>query len=531
MADKQRFLIPIGVISTWTYDDVDRVTGITYEKAGTLETIIYTLDALGNRISMADSSGTTAYSYDDLNRLTNVVYPTGIPGTVSYSYDPMGNRQTKIEDGNITSYTYDAADRLLTTTTNSVTTNYTWDENGNLLTKGGQTFNWDEADRLSNWTDGSNVVSYSYNGDGVRISKTVDGVATTYLQDLFAGLPIVLRETTSGMTTDYIYGTDLIASIDNSGISAFFHADGLGSTRLLTDGSGVVADRYSYDAFGSVRDHSGSSGNTFTFTGEQVDSEAGLVYLRARYYDPETGRFISKDVWRGSPLLPQTINRYVYVVNNPVTETDPTGAVIEKLREKGANMVYNLQHPGEYAQGMKQALADPIARGFVLDELSENADIVKYGSAAVGFGPGYAFFDLVSNAADLVNLGYTTYGLSTGTVPRDIAVRRAIDTGVGMIVGAGTDQIAGLAGEGAWKLGSRNVGVQFGGYFGQFTSYGIKELFKLSGLSGVFADPLSNFYLNQLQGLDNRYAYSAGGSNYRGNNGSSNWGGPPSQAK
>ena len=226
---------------------------------------------------MTDADGVTTYTYDALNRLIGVTYPNGSPTSVSYTYDPMGNHLTLVQDGVTTSYSYDDADRLLSTTMEGNTTNYTWDDNGNMLTRGGETFTWDNANRLVGWTNGTDTSTYAYNGDGVRVGKTVNGTATTYLQDQAAGLPVVMRETTGGTPVDYGYGIDLIAQIDGSS-PTFYHADGLGSTRLLTNNSGTATDRYSYDAFGATRSHTGASGQAFTFAGEQIDPESGVTY-------------------------------------------------------------------------------------------------------------------------------------------------------------------------------------------------------------------------------------------------------------
>ena len=204
-------------------------------------------------------------------------------------------------------------------------TSFTWDNNGNMLAKGAQTFTWDQANRLTGLTNGGATASYTYNGDGVRVGRTVNGITTAYLQDLAAGFSVVLRETTSGSHTNYVYGNDLKASINNDGVLSFYHTDGLGSTRLLTNNSGVVTDRYSYDVFGSSRTHTGVSAQPFTYTGEQVDPEAGLVYLRARYYEPATGRFNNVDPFMADATESQSLNRFVYVRNNPIRFTDPEG--------------------------------------------------------------------------------------------------------------------------------------------------------------------------------------------------------------
>lgn len=167
------------------------------------------------------------------------------------------------------------------------------------------------------------VTSYAYDGDGNRVSQTNDGTVTSYVVDTLPKNDKVLMATTGTATTYYVYGHDLLYSIDAAG-PHFHHADSLGSTIAVTDSTGAVEQTYGYDIFGSVRSMTGAAGTKFTFTGEQND-DAGLEYLRARYYDASTGRFISRDPFPMQPADTQTVNRYVYVSNNPTNHIDPSG--------------------------------------------------------------------------------------------------------------------------------------------------------------------------------------------------------------
>ena len=101
--------------------------------------------------------------------------------------------------------------------------------------------------------------------------------------------------------------------------------DGLGSVRQLADGDGDVTLVQGYTPFGMLLWSEGSAASAYGFTGEQEDTSAGLVFLRARYYDPATGRFISKDSWEGSPQRPLTLNAWNYVEGNPINSADPMG--------------------------------------------------------------------------------------------------------------------------------------------------------------------------------------------------------------
>ena len=140
-------------------------------------------------------------------------------------------------------------------------------------------------------------------------------------EDLARGLPVVLDDGTN----TYVYGLDLIAAIDGAGVETYFTYDGLGSTADLTDDTATVTDTYSYDVFGDASHDSGSSDNDWLFTGEQEDGDSGLYYLRARHYDPATGRFLSQDPYGGVLGWPQTQEPYSYTASSPVNRIDPSG--------------------------------------------------------------------------------------------------------------------------------------------------------------------------------------------------------------
>ena len=115
------------------------------------------------------------------------------------------------------------------------------------------------------------------------------------------------------------------ASTSGAGVQTYYLNDGLGSTTDLTDGGGDPTAGYSYDVFGATRSVTGSASTAFLFTGEQRDDDTSFYYLRARYYDPETGRFLSRDPFSGSVGAPQSQNLYAYAENNPINLIDPEG--------------------------------------------------------------------------------------------------------------------------------------------------------------------------------------------------------------
>jgi RHS repeat-associated protein len=306
-----------GVTTDNTYDAAGRLTNLVNKDGvgSTLSSYAYTLDKVGNRTQVADTNGTTTVGYDAGYQVTAVTYPNS--DSQSFTYDAMGNRLSTTFNSSTTNYTYDAADEM----TAAGATSYGYDANGNQTSRGSDTFGYDHQNRLTSTSLGGTSGSYAYNGDAERTSRTLGGSTVSYSWDQAAALPQVLQDS-AGNT--YVYGLDLIARTVTSGNQEYYLSDGLGSTTGLTDGSGTVVATYSYDVYGGLRSQTGSSANEFTYTAEQNDS-TGLEYLRARYYDPATGRFLSEDPL---PLL----RRYPYAGNDPVNYVDPSGDCLIEVR-------------------------------------------------------------------------------------------------------------------------------------------------------------------------------------------------------
>ncbi len=258
------------------------------------------------------------YTYDSLKRLTQASYSTG--EVYEYTYDAAGNRLAENSPAGFKTYAYDDADRL--TSVNSQA--YTWDDNGNLLDDGQRTFTYNSANQLTQVVSGTLTTQYAYSGDGVRRSQTANGVETRYTVDVATGLPQVLQETRGSNTTRYLYGLDQLATQD-SGTWAYHHPDGLGSVRQMSDASGQVLMARSYTPFGAVKSQAGTANGSFGYAGEQQDAASDLTFLRARYYDPSTGRFLTRDPYPAYATVPSTLHRYAYAANNPVNLTDPSG--------------------------------------------------------------------------------------------------------------------------------------------------------------------------------------------------------------
>ncbi|HEX7184805.1 MAG TPA: RHS repeat-associated core domain-containing protein [Thermoanaerobaculia bacterium] len=344
---------PNGVATTYTYDALNRLTrlGTAAASGAILQSYAYTLGAAGNRTRVEEQDGTVrAYEYDDLYRLTGerVTGPSGPVRQSLFEYDPVGNRlsQTRTDGSGTASilYTYDERDRLLSES--GVT--YSWDANGNLVTRSaadGATYLWSFDNRLIRVSsaDGK-VVEHAYDADGNRVRTEVTPptgppVVTEYLVDPTGPLSQVVAELDGqgNLVAFYVRGDDLLSVIRPSG-SRFYHADGLGSIRLLTDELGAVTDTYTFSAFGELLAHTGSDPNPYLFAGEPFDLNSGFYYNRARWMDPRVGRFVSSDPFPGSVFDPPSLHKYLYASANPVDNTDPSGLFTGGLVGAMANL-------------------------------------------------------------------------------------------------------------------------------------------------------------------------------------------------
>ena len=307
----------------------------------------YTLGDNGERRQHAELNGRVVdYSYDDLYRLTEEVVTDPNIGnrTSTWTYDAVGNRLTQnsvvgAASAAITAYVYDANDQLTSETTTGATStaiSYSYDNNGNTLTKfdgtATTTYAYDSRNRLLNLNSGQ--VTYKYDATGIRMSETSTGLTTHYLVDLNRDYAQVVEESfdlNSFAEMTYTYGDDLISQhrrIDATTTDSHsFHYDGIGSTRQLTDVAGNITDSYTYEAFGEVESQTGITPNNYLFTGEQFDPNLGFYYLRARYYNPGIARFQNMDTYQGRMFEPITLHKYLYANANPVTGIDLSGNV------------------------------------------------------------------------------------------------------------------------------------------------------------------------------------------------------------
>ncbi|MBV7330995.1 hypothetical protein KFU94_22695 [Chloroflexi bacterium TSY] len=335
--NRERLAYPNGTTTAYQYNTLNRLTDLTtIGPAGTIQSYQFTLEPAGNRRQIDEADGTTrTYAYDDLYRLTTetITNAQGLVYRKTFDYDNVGNRLTQETTGqgagNV-GYTYDDRDRLLT----GNATNYDYDDNGNLISKSGEaTYTWDFEDRLIQVekNDGT-VVENTYDTDGVRVRiETIipgNGTAiTNFLVDIEANFSHVVAETdeTGVLVAYYVRGGDILLSIERPSEQRYYHGDELGSIRFLSDESGIITDSYTYTAFGERLGHAGTDPQPYQFAGEPFSSNVGFYYNRARWLDPNVGRFVGADLFEGSVNIPSTLHKYVYTGNNPINKVDPGG--------------------------------------------------------------------------------------------------------------------------------------------------------------------------------------------------------------
>ena len=326
-----------GFTTTYEYDLLNRLIceKTVDNKDNVVVQYVYTLGAAGERKSVTELDRTVEYSYDSLYRLTSETITEGEKVTVyTYAYDNVSNRILKTENGAATEYVYNALNQLVS---DSETT-YEYDLNGNLIrvigTANSALYEYNAENKLVKATVQNGVLvteeSYTYDYEGNRTSKSThksngEFEYTKYLNDN-SNLTNVLAEIDENGTAKctYTIGADLISQERDGNVSVYLY-DGHGSVVGLANESGVVTDTYSYDAFGNLLKSTGSTKNCYRYCGEQFDETTGLYYLRARYMDTSTGRFISQDSYQGSISDPVSLHKYLYANANPVMYTDPSG--------------------------------------------------------------------------------------------------------------------------------------------------------------------------------------------------------------
>jgi RHS repeat-associated protein len=320
-SDQATTLFPTGTTNEdkYSYNNADQMSEVKMLKGTeSLASLLYTRDNDG-QVKTVTSKGLPGeekpgYEYDANNRLTK-------GATIAYEYD-AANNPTKIATG---TYKYNAASQLET----GPSLTYTYDELGERTkttpTVGSiTTYGYDQAGNLTSIErpkEGEKPEikdTYSYDGNGLRTSQKISGTTTYLTWDMTEGLPPILSDTTNS----YIYGPGglPVEQISSGGTVTYLHHDQQGSTRLLTGSTGTVTGSTTFDAYGNKTGSTGTTTTPLGYDAQYTSTDTGLIYLRARVYDPSTAQFLSVD-----PIAAVTRAPYSYTYDNPVNAVDPTG--------------------------------------------------------------------------------------------------------------------------------------------------------------------------------------------------------------
>jgi RHS repeat-associated protein len=314
---RQTMTVPGQPEISYGYDNAGHLTSISQGSTG----VYFGYDGDGRRTSLTLPNGiTAAYSYDAAAQLTRIAYQGSALGLadLEYSYDLAGRRvgvsgslASEQLPAAVTSAQYNANNQL--TQWNGVSMSY--DLNGNTLSDGTNSYTWDVRNRLASANSGG--AAFSYDPLGRRMSHTLLSTTTSYLYD---GANAVQERVGGSVTANMLTGgvDEHFQRTDGTGSYSYL-ADALGSTVALMDANGNPVDQYSYGPYGLLS-ATGSNANPYTYTGRESDG-LGIDYYRARYYNPQTGRFISED----PTGLAGGINLYAYAGDNPLDFRDPFG--------------------------------------------------------------------------------------------------------------------------------------------------------------------------------------------------------------
>ncbi|RLB38524.1 MAG: hypothetical protein DRH12_12775, partial [Deltaproteobacteria bacterium] len=325
---------PGNKVVTYTYDASNRLTKVT-DWANRVTT--YSYNQGGDLVQITLPNGTKArYVYDEAGRMVGLQNLTsgGQPIAIySYTLDKNGNIIS--EDANqpidpaiqskTVAYTYGKDNRLLHAGNDALS----YDKNGNLLTKGATSYQYDHENRLTRISTSQGIWEYGYDGMGNRLMLRQNGEERRFLIDP-RGMTRVLAEYdgTNTLKAYYVYGLGLLYKVDASDNAYYYHYSFTGNTVAMTDQNQNIVNKYAYTPYGVMAGEDETVPNPFRYVGRfgVMDDGSGLLYMRARYYDPDLGRFITKD-----PIgFVGGVNQYAYVGGNPVNWIDFLGLCKKK---------------------------------------------------------------------------------------------------------------------------------------------------------------------------------------------------------
>jgi RHS repeat-associated protein len=326
-----------GLITIKTYTAargfLDIITTGKDDSSGMVQHLAHHFNSIGNLEHKENilSGVVEDYRYDPLNRLDAIDRNGGEGFENEADYDSWGNISWKRGIGN---YTYNTKETSCTLTagrhalTNAGGSTYCYDQNGNQINGGGRSVNYSTFDKATQIVKGNHTTQFDYNVNHNRFKRTdiENGETTT---TLYLGNVEIIKSNTETEIRRNL-GNTIVSQINGASNSRYIFTDQIGSTDVVTNSVGSELQRFVFDAWGKKTTGEVISplGNAFTlrgFTGHESVEEADIIHMNGRIYDPTLGRFLQSDPFIQSPKNSQSLNRYSYVLNNPLTLTDPSG--------------------------------------------------------------------------------------------------------------------------------------------------------------------------------------------------------------
>jgi RHS repeat-associated protein len=411
----------------YTYDRVGNLLGALMPQAS----VSYVYDAVNRPTGANRLNGVSSqYIYDEVGRVRDIKHARGttVLDDQIYSYDSMGNRtsgQRNIAQAVITppaTAAYDNGNRLI----QRGSTTYVYDDNGNLISEsspaGTTSYSWDSRNRLKSiFAANGQTTSFTYDFSGNLISQAESGPALnltrTFVVDEFTN--VVLESASTGDRFSVLTGQSVdshLATVRANG-AEYALTDAINSTVATVDQVGAFKGRFLYEPFGETA--AAGSDFPFQFTG-RVPVTASLYYYRTRFYDNQTGRFISED-----RLGPIGQNPYAYVDGNPISDIDPYGLIGTKKLLEGAGLLVG---GGIIVAGASVAAAGAATTGVALTS-----------AAALTVGLSMTTFGLMNGAAGLANVEDVPTSLISAAgnslFPNHSDAVSVVDTAVGILAG------------------------------------------------------------------------------------------------
>lgn len=355
-----------GKTYTIGYDEYDRMQSITYPDNSKTS---YEYDSLNRQKNVAYGSqlntilnwtvSTDAYkkttqynigqgeiinaevvnnSFGELVQANTTNVLSGDKYQETFALDGFGNISNINKNGVANSFTYDSMNRIKTES-GAAANSYIYNSKGDRteqnssdlldLELGTKSYTYNAINQLTGYEDNNDSAKYTYYPDGLRATKIVNGEVTRYVY--IEGKVIEELDAQGNTKARNVWNNSKLLFrqdyVNNRG--GYYIYNGHGDVVKIIDNTGLLLKSYDYDIWGKIKSASSAPGNPFNnpyrYSGEIQDDESGLIYLRARYYDPADGRFVTKDTYEGRISDPRTLNLYTYVYNNPLVYVDPSG--------------------------------------------------------------------------------------------------------------------------------------------------------------------------------------------------------------